>query len=186
VILTNAQGGIWLVHSVPHFPLLSASGYNYPHTGLANGQLFLCLSLNLSQVDGIGDVLSYTRPNFFGSSLPPPLSSLLPKLSKVVRKGAWRRAGPWFKRFHLYAGGLNFSVFAKGPKFQQGSISNTCTAFHIFCGILSGFQFCGGFAVFGGFVAFRRLLSFSVFWRLFIFLPVFLNFGHFLWFFGSF
>lgn len=65
VVVSEADGGFWLLHSVPHFPpspdnvttaaLNSHSkGYSYPSTGLGYGQSFFCISLTASQMDLVG------------------------------------------------------------------------------------------------------------------------------------
>lgn len=53
IVLANSQGGIWLVHSVPHFPEIGPN-YTYPSTGAVYGQSILCISLDLINLDKIG------------------------------------------------------------------------------------------------------------------------------------
>jgi len=97
--------------------------YSYPKTGYTNGQIFLCLTLNVSQVDGIAEVLTYTRPNIFNYSLPKSLSALLPNLSNLVRRRSVAvRSPPWFKLIQLRVERLEFLIFAKGPKFRRGKL----------------------------------------------------------------
>lgn len=54
VVLANTEGGFWLVHSVPHFPQIGLN-YTYPRTGAVFGQSFLCVSLDLSNLDKVGE-----------------------------------------------------------------------------------------------------------------------------------
>lgn len=87
VILTNLQGGIWLQHSVPHFPeYRSGSNYSYPKTGENNGQVLHCLSLDVNEVDNIGNILAITKPHVYNFSIPEGLQKSLPTLMKVVGK----------------------------------------------------------------------------------------------------
>lgn len=53
VVMANASGGFWLIHSVPHFPL-SLEQYAYPKSGTHFGQSFLCLSLGLEALNSVG------------------------------------------------------------------------------------------------------------------------------------
>lgn len=59
VVLGDKEGGIWLVHSVPHFPP-AGPNYTYPLTGSLYGQSFLCLSLDLKNLDAVGTYSKYT------------------------------------------------------------------------------------------------------------------------------
>lgn len=59
--MSEAGGGLWLVHSVPYYPPLPGNvetpdteGYSYPSTGHTYGQSFLCISLSASQMDLVG------------------------------------------------------------------------------------------------------------------------------------
>lgn len=54
VVLADKTGGLWLIHSVPNFPLLS-SNYTYPRTGAEYGQSFLCISLDLKNLNAVGE-----------------------------------------------------------------------------------------------------------------------------------
>jgi deoxyribonuclease-2 len=78
VVMSEADGGFWLVHSVPYFPPSPGNvtttgtdshseGYSYPSTGLTYGQSFLCISLSASQLDlvGLWIILKY----FIGKSV---------------------------------------------------------------------------------------------------------------------
>lgn len=53
VVMANEKEGFWLIHSVPHFPPLNR--YSYPETGTHFGQSFLCISLNVSNIDRVGE-----------------------------------------------------------------------------------------------------------------------------------
>jgi len=126
IIITSTRYGIFLQHSVPHFPLLKeGEGFSYPIGGLENGQLFLCLSLNASQVDSIGEALLYTKPDVYKFSIRNELVPVLPKLTRVARDNATRKSAPWFTTLRLQAGSLDFTAFVKGPKFRKGKIMPT-------------------------------------------------------------
>lgn len=52
VVLGNENGGIWVVHSVPHLPNISER--YYPLTGIVYGQSVLCVSLNVTNLNKVG------------------------------------------------------------------------------------------------------------------------------------
>ena len=55
VVIGSRDKGFWLVHSVPHFPVINREqGYVYPHTGIIYGQNFLCISLKPNYLENIG------------------------------------------------------------------------------------------------------------------------------------
>ncbi|KAJ4426398.1 hypothetical protein ANN_27212 [Periplaneta americana] len=61
VVISQEDGGIWLVHSVPHFPPAprDAGGYSYPDTAFHYGQSFLCISLQASEMDLVGQLILF-------------------------------------------------------------------------------------------------------------------------------
>ncbi len=122
VVIADGGGGLWLQHSLPHFPNLDPAFPFYPPGGLENGQMFLCLSLELPLLDRLGEALELTKPRLFRSSIPPPLRPLLPRLTDVVMKNRTKTRAPWFTTIPLRAGNLNFTLFVKGPKFRRGRI----------------------------------------------------------------
>lgn len=44
VVGGQAQGSLWLVHSVPHYPPFPNETYGYPSTGHRYGQTAICVS----------------------------------------------------------------------------------------------------------------------------------------------
>lgn len=57
MVLANNNTGFWLVHSVPKFPYLpyeKDNTYEYPRSGLVNGQSFLCMSMTSEELDKVG------------------------------------------------------------------------------------------------------------------------------------
>lgn len=51
--MSDTNEGFWLIHSVPHFPY-SLEHYMYPKTGVHFGQSFMCISLNLKDLNSVG------------------------------------------------------------------------------------------------------------------------------------
>jgi len=86
VVITDTTGGYWLQHSVPHFPGNLSIASAYPPGGLENGQMFFCLSLTVQEIDRIGSVLEYTKPDIYNYNIPAQFGSLLPQLVEVTSK----------------------------------------------------------------------------------------------------
>ncbi|CAG2066178.1 unnamed protein product, partial [Timema podura] len=57
VVMSQSNGGFWLIHSVPHYPpspnKSTQNFYSYPHTGLHYGQSLMCISLDVKQLDTV-------------------------------------------------------------------------------------------------------------------------------------
>lgn len=84
LVLGNAVGGIWIVHSIPHFVDNSQNVYSYPHTGLLYGQNFLCMSLNASQLDSVGHNLGTNQAWTYSTFVAESLRPIFPTLSAVI------------------------------------------------------------------------------------------------------
>uniref|UniRef100_A0A224YWF6 Deoxyribonuclease II n=1 Tax=Rhipicephalus zambeziensis TaxID=60191 RepID=A0A224YWF6_9ACAR len=63
----GAGGTVWLQHSVPQFVDDMEHEYLYPPSGRENGQLFLCLSLSLADVETIASHLQVQAAHVYQS-----------------------------------------------------------------------------------------------------------------------
>jgi len=120
VILSKKNGGLWLVHSVPKFPLVGQDFY--PTNGLVNAQMFLCLSLPTRDLDNVANIFMFTRPIVSNSTVPESLAALLPSWTAFLAIKRYSSKGPVNKMFNLNAGQLNFQIYAKSPKFEKGIV----------------------------------------------------------------
>ncbi|CAG7723741.1 unnamed protein product [Allacma fusca] len=123
VIIANSVSGIWLQHTVPHFPSTEGK-YLYPHTGAHNGQIFFCMSLNPDKIDEtVAGILAITKPNIYSQSFPPIFNNVYPNLRKLLpkkrAKGRKKSRPLKSQNFNLTVGTMNFTVFAKSPKNKQ-------------------------------------------------------------------
>jgi deoxyribonuclease-2 len=85
VIIFDKDSGIYLVHSVPHFPPNpGASAFSYPSSGTVYGQAFECFTLNHNQLELIAQDLLVERPYVYAMKFPTYTDSLLPSLKKVL------------------------------------------------------------------------------------------------------
>ncbi|PNF33238.1 Deoxyribonuclease-2-alpha [Cryptotermes secundus] len=130
VVISETDGGFWLVHSVPYFPPIpgnvttsgtdsDSGGYSYPSTGLRYGQSFLCISLSASQLDLVGTQLTYNQPWIYSYNVPEDLERHLPHLAAAARSVRVRVA-PWHHLQEITSlAGQAFYSFAKAVKFNK-------------------------------------------------------------------
>lgn len=88
IISTLASGGIWIQHSVPHFPLIDSTNYQYqyPKTGKNNGQVFHCISFSSTKdVDDLAKIFEITKPHVANFSFPTDsFKKALPQLMSIT------------------------------------------------------------------------------------------------------
>nr|UOI85655.1 deoxyribonuclease 2-4 [Dugesia japonica] len=85
IINFDKTSGYWIIHSVPRFPL--ADQYEYPKSGIKNGQSFICVSLKIDNLEEIVDQLLMMQPGVYHSNLPDEFSSnnqLMTKLKNLI------------------------------------------------------------------------------------------------------
>ncbi|CAH0560064.1 unnamed protein product, partial [Brassicogethes aeneus] len=123
VVLANENGGIWLIHSTPHFPPIGR-GYSYPKTGTVYGQSFLCISLDVSNLNEVGQQLKYNEPFIYSTNIPDILSKKFPDLVKAADNVTIKNA-PWYRQTNLQTiAGQQFVSFAKSKNFGKDLYSS--------------------------------------------------------------
>nr|XP_045617204.1 deoxyribonuclease-2-alpha-like isoform X2 [Procambarus clarkii] len=119
VVVMTAQGGFWLVHSVPKYPPPPEDGYTYPSSAVRYGQTMLCISLSSDQSHSLGWQLLQNNPFIYASNMPETLSSQFFVLLKVMQ-GERPQVSPWYRVAALTSvGGKAFTSFAKYKKYDQ-------------------------------------------------------------------
>lgn len=119
VVVMTAQGGFWLVHSVPKYPPSPEVGYSYPSSALHYGQTMLCISLPSDQSHSLGWQLLQNDPYVYASNMPETLSSQFFVLLKVIQ-GERPEVSPWYRIATLTSvSGKVFTSFAKYKKYDQ-------------------------------------------------------------------
>ncbi|XP_018579451.1 plancitoxin-1 isoform X2 [Anoplophora glabripennis] len=118
VVMVNYTGGFWLVHSVPHFPMLGKT-YIFPRTGAVFGQSFLCLSLSLENLNKVGTQLQYNQPEIYSQNINSNLKASLPDLVKAAMNVTINTA-PWYSVMEILTQkGVQFTSFAKSKAFNK-------------------------------------------------------------------
>ncbi|KAK9498869.1 hypothetical protein O3M35_003424 [Rhynocoris fuscipes] len=118
VMAANKNGGFWLIHSVPAFPSV-AEKYSYPERGHRNGQSMLCITLPANQIDKLGKIFMYNKPNIFGKKISDNIKGIYPNL-ELAANGTTVKKAPWQMLSNIYsAAGRNFTNYAKSKKFNK-------------------------------------------------------------------
>eukprot|EP01102_Stenamoeba_stenopodia_P008574 TRINITY_DN2477_c0_g2_i1.p1 TRINITY_DN2477_c0_g2~~TRINITY_DN2477_c0_g2_i1.p1 ORF type:complete len:365 (-),score=65.55 TRINITY_DN2477_c0_g2_i1:96-1190(-) len=115
----NSEGGFWLIHSVPRFPVFPASSYQYPEDEKEYGQSFLCLSMSLSNLNTAAGLMLYNKPSLFASNMPSSLTSKVPNIAAVIAGNAWiTKAGITTASIQT-VDGTAFTQFAKNSEWNS-------------------------------------------------------------------
>ncbi|KAJ8969395.1 hypothetical protein NQ314_001794 [Rhamnusium bicolor] len=118
VVMANNTSGFWLVHSVPHFPETGVS-YIFPRTGAVFGQSFLCISMDLNNLNNVGIQLQYNEPEIYGQDINSNLKNSLPDLAKAAANVTIQNA-PWYHVMNIVSRkGTQFLSFAKTRNFNK-------------------------------------------------------------------
>ncbi|XP_076007521.1 deoxyribonuclease-2-beta-like [Genypterus blacodes] len=117
VLLFDHSQGLWLSHSVPHFPSFPERGYLYPSSGKVNGQTALCVTYQYEQFPLIAQHMAYLFPRFYNCSVPPAFVANLSPLAQLC-EGSKPKLGADRNIEHLLsAQGEKFVGFAKSEHF---------------------------------------------------------------------
>lgn len=117
VIWADSDGGFWLVHSVPHFPMLPT--YQYPETGTKFGQSFLCLSLDFSNLNSAAIQLQYNQIHIYSRNIPQILKPKIIEIANAANNSIVKQP-PWFRQTIIQTkNGIGFTSFAKSSQFGK-------------------------------------------------------------------
>lgn len=120
VLGANNETGFWLVHSVPKFPPpRNISQYKYPNTAKRYAQSFLCITVDIENLNMIGKQLIYNEPQFFTLDVPEILVNMLPNFKNLLNGVKITSPPYWNLETITTLGGTEFKVFAKTGKFGK-------------------------------------------------------------------
>ncbi|XP_060531435.1 deoxyribonuclease-2-alpha isoform X2 [Cylas formicarius] len=123
IVMAENYGGFWLIHSVPHFPH-SLNHYQYPETGIHYGQSFLCVSLDLENLNTVGLQLQYNEVPIFAQNILEDLAKTIPELAKAA-SNITITSSPWFSIKEITSkDGAKFVSFAKSRHFLKDLYSD--------------------------------------------------------------
>lgn len=120
VLLFNDVVGIWLVHSVPHFPPEPDAKYEYPKTGYKYGQNILCISIGKKEFDNIGLQLKFNEINVYSYKISNETATLYPNLADAARQVRINDKKQYRQTQILTTDGMEMQSFAKTTKWGGG------------------------------------------------------------------
>lgn len=106
------DGGFWLVHSVPRFPVARGHPYEFPVDEHIYGQTFLCFSFGVDMVEQVATQYTYNRPWIYDSNMPASFASQMPILASVIA-GKYVKSSAYNILPITSNAGMIFKVFAK-------------------------------------------------------------------------
>ncbi|XP_044850813.1 deoxyribonuclease-2-alpha isoform X3 [Mauremys mutica] len=119
VVLLDRAQGFWLLHSTPHYPPPTPETYAWPHSGLHNGQSFLCVTFPYAQFKEIGTQLRFSDPEVFDARVQGPFAQDLPDL-RLASDMEPVGEPPWNRSVALTSlGGRRFLSLAKFRLFRD-------------------------------------------------------------------
>ncbi|XP_065316101.1 plancitoxin-1-like [Gordionus sp. m RMFG-2023] len=143
VLMSNKSTGAWLIHSLPRFPAAVSQnmtspnklgGYIYPPNGAYNGQVFLCVSFDYSQIFTISQLIYYDTPYIHDKNVPDEFmvgNKYLKWLSQN-KDITTDKNPPWtlIKTFHSLRNKTPFVAFAKYKKFDADIYSDLIAPYY--------------------------------------------------------
>jgi len=115
VIVFNAQGGFWMIHSLPRWPKRRSTGYD----GLPDstyGQSFMCLSLDAKTFDDVGKLIATNWVQLYDTNLPASLARTLPNFANAVNGS---KSGQLTENLFISTATTKFQAFAKDQHWDQ-------------------------------------------------------------------
>jgi len=126
VVGFDGTSGFWLIHSVPRWPEPHGTAYAFPDNERIYGQNFICVTLDISQMNDIGYQMFFTRPWVYDSNLPSSFKSKTTNLQSVI-DGTYQKASNASIRQFPSKAHTSFVHMAKNVKWNddlyQGLVS---------------------------------------------------------------
>ncbi|XP_023657267.2 deoxyribonuclease-2-alpha isoform X1 [Paramormyrops kingsleyae] len=129
VVLLDKTQGFWLVHSTPHFPNAKEAGqFEYPETGMKNGQNFICVTYPLDMFETIGQQLAINEPLIYDCNVPSSLASVLPSMVELCSRSQSAKGNATITLSQISSNrsvsltslaGTEFISFAKSASFEH-------------------------------------------------------------------
>lgn len=119
VVATDGTTGFWLIHSVPKYPPMLNESYYFPDTGKLYGQSFLCISVDVSQMETIGQQLIMNEPHVYSYNIPEAWEERFPKLTQATEMKPITTSPFWSVVNLKSMEGVVFHSFAKSRQFNK-------------------------------------------------------------------
>jgi len=115
----DTKQGFWLVHSVPRWPPVPPSPYEFPSDEKTYGQSMLCQTYATSQFNLIGANFILNKPYVYSWSMTAALNSTLPNMVSVIQKDfSYSKPATAIQNLKT-VGGASFTAFGKNSGWNQ-------------------------------------------------------------------
>ena len=119
----DKETSFWIVHSVPHFPPIWNSSYQYPGTGHEYGQSALCITYDTKSMNDIMKQMLYNDPKIYSAKWSDLeyLNETMPDFVSLIKPAQPPISNPPWNRSIITTsyGGKQFWSFAKYRRFDK-------------------------------------------------------------------
>jgi len=122
LLLFTSAGGVWLTHSLPHFPLETGSDAASLWSLGADdfGQAFLCITVDADAIHTIAPMFNITRPTIYATQWTDEAKSSFPDLMDLDKRGGWDDETMTTAVSIKSKGGQTFNAYGKAGKWGVG------------------------------------------------------------------
>jgi len=116
LLLFTSSGGVWLTHSLPHFPVESKTVSGLWKKGSKNyGQSFLCITVSAKEIQKLVPMFKITRPTIYASYFDSKAKKEFGELEELSKKGRkdWDKDTMTTGINIKSKGGVTFHVYGK-------------------------------------------------------------------------
>jgi len=118
-LLFNKDGGVWLTHSLPHFPTEAKSVSGMWKKGSKNyGQSFLCITVSAAEIHKLVPMFKITRPTIYGHHFDSHGKKEFAELEEMSKGGRyhWDKDTMTTEVSIKSKGGEHFHAYGKNGK----------------------------------------------------------------------
>eukprot|EP01137_Pigoraptor_chileana_P025645 Opistho-2@95417 len=121
IVAYASTGGFWLVHSMPLFTdgPAKTKKYTVPSNGVIYGQSFICVSLNIANINIVGTQLQYYNPQVYDSRADATLAAAAPNMAAFLGGTRLSKTAGSSAAKITTRGGVTFASFAKNAKWGK-------------------------------------------------------------------
>lgn len=122
LLLFTSEGGAWLTHSLPEFPVANASTASglYAEASEIYAQSYLCVTVSAEEIHKLAPLFKITRPTFYEAKFGSGEESTFADLKAVSDGGNWDSETMTTDVTISSKGGQEFHVYAKAGAWGTG------------------------------------------------------------------
>ena len=135
VVAFDAESGVWLVHSVPRFPNHLRYEYAWPKNALNNGQVFLCMTLNVAAFQEV--IIQLLTRQVYAYDTKADKNDVDTILEAIAMRNVELKSDLWEYVLELKYKDVTASKSKKlNALYPSGKVFPRCTSAHTHSGLL--------------------------------------------------